>query len=477
MHALKEVDFDLKESEVHVICGENGAGKSTLMKILAGNYPQDTGEINLYGKKVEIKNQLYAERLGISIVYQELSLSPTISVAENIFMGREFTIFGGVINKKKLLNEAKRYLDIVGADIDPDMKTTLLSTAQMQQVEIAKALSTNAKIIIMDEPCSSLSEEDSEKLFCIIKELTLKGISIIYIDHRLENIFKIGDRVTVLRDGSKIVTCNIFDITVDKLVQHMVGREITNYYPKYSKPLDDIMLKVSNLMNEKLNNISFEVKKGEVFGLAGLVGAGRSEIIRAIFGVDNIERNALIELMGKELKIKSPIDAINAGIGYVPEDRKLEGLVLYRDITLNTMLVRIKTLTKGLFTNKKLIAQETQNGVNNLNIKTGSIYSLVSELSGGNQQKVVLARWLAVNNLQVLLLDEPTRGIDVGAKNEIYRLINELANNGMSIILITSELPELLGLSDRIAVINDGKLGGIISREDFSQEKIMSMCV
>ena len=475
-YALKNVDFDLREGEVHILCGENGAGKSTLMKILSGNYHADGGEILLDGKPVHIQTPMDAEKYGIAIVYQEMSLSPTVSVAENTFLGRE-KVRCGLINRKEMYKETKKYLDIVGADVDPNRLVSLLTAAQMQFVQIARALSINARIIIMDEPCSSLSEKDSESLFDIIRDLRSKGISIIYIDHRMENFFKIGDRITILRDAERIDTCDIDKVTKDEIIQKMVGRSISNIYPKEGKLSDQVVLKVEGIQNKKLQDISFEVKAGEVFGLGGLVGAGRSEIVRAIFGADPVDKNAKIFIDGKEIKIKSISDAIHHGIAYIPEDRKRQGLVLTKSIPFNTSLACIERFLKGPFISMKRSRKPVQEVVAKLNIRYKGLNVRVLELSGGNQQKVVIAKWLLLEKMRVLLLDEPTRGIDVGAKYEIYKLIGELSRKGIAIVLITSELPELIGLCDRIAIVASGAIQATLDRAEFSQEKIISYCV
>ena len=477
VHALKGVDFDLVPGEIHALCGENGAGKSTLMKILAGNYQQTSGKLFIRGKEVLLKNPFMAERQGVAIVYQELCLSDTITVAENMFMGREPVNAIGLIKRKQLHQDTQKYLDMVKCKVQPDQLTKLLTISEMQMVQIAKALSINAKILVLDEPCSSISEEDSERLFEILKDLRDRGIGIIYIDHRLENIFKIANRVTVFRDGERVATKNIDETSREDLVQMMVGRPITNIYPKESVPSEEVRLRVKGLNNNAIHDINLEVRKGEVLGLGGLVGAGRSEVIRAIFGVDKVEKGKEIELDGKPVKIKRPVDAIRAGFGYIPEDRKLEGLCLYRSISFNTVMVYLKNLVKGGLVNDKKANKTAMEILKKLNTKLNRLSDNVDQLSGGNQQKVVVGKWMLMNHMKVLLMDEPTRGIDVGAKYEIYKLIDDLAKQGMSVIVITSELPELIGICDRIVVINQGKIRGIINREEFSQERVMHLCV
>lgn len=475
--ALRNVDFKLKSGEIHILCGENGAGKSTLMKILAGNYRADSGEILLKGEKVLINTPLEAEQLGIAMVYQEASLSPTVSVFENIFLGREITYKGGLLNKRKMIAESDKYLEMAQANVAPKSLVSLLSVGEMQLVQIAKALSLQARIIIMDEPCSALSQKDSENLFGILKDLKNKGISIIYIDHRIENFFKIGDRITVLRDGEKIGTCDMNNVTQDEIISMMVGRNINNIYSKTSKPSDKIMLNISGFSNKRIQNIEVSVKEGEIFGLGGLVGAGRSEIMRAIFGLDRVEKGAKIELDGKTVTIHSPLDAIKLGIGYVPEDRKLQGLFLRKSVQFNSSIVCIDDMSKAIIMDIKKEKSIVKKYIKLLSIKTTDITTIINNLSGGNQQKVVLAKWLIMKNIKVLMLDEPTRGVDVGAKFEIYKIINQLASQGITILLVTSELPELLGLCDRIAVIRKGEIKGILERSDFSQVNVMKLCV
>jgi ABC-type sugar transport system ATPase subunit len=474
-YALHDVDFNLKEGEIHILCGENGAGKSTLMKILAGTYKKDSGQIYIDGELVKIESPMDAEKNGISIVFQELSLSPTVTVAENMFMNREFGKF--FINKKKMNLEAKKYLDMVGAKFSPDLLVRSLSVANMQLVQIAKSLSMNSKIIIMDEPCSSLTEDEANKLFGILLTLKNKGVSIIYIDHRIENFHKIGDRITVLRDAEIVDTLDIADTTKEQIIKLMVGRELNQVYMKTSRPQDQIALKVVEYTNKMIKNVSFEVRRGEVFGLAGLVGAGRSEICRAIFGVDKIQKTGRIYIDGQEIIIKKPLDAIRHGLGYVPEDRKLQSLVLFRTILFNMSLVFLNKMRKSPFINQRYEYKKVDEQIKRFNIKTMGKSAFVNELSGGNQQKVVLGRWLMIDDMKIFLLDEPTRGVDIGVKADIYKLIDRLANEGISIILVTSELPELIGLCDRIAVIRDGQISGILDRESFSQTKIMELCV
>ena len=476
IQALKNVDIDLYKGEVHAICGENGAGKSTLMKILAGNFSKDQGDIILNAKSIEIANPRDAELRGISIVHQELSLSPSISVAENIFLGREFKNKCGLIDKKKMAAKTREYLKLVNANINPNELVRTLTVAKQQLVQIAKSLSSNAKIIILDEPFSALSDEDSKNLFEVIIELKKSGIGIIYIDHRIENFFMIADRVTVLRDGEKVGTKKIEELNRNEIVKMMVGREVKDIYPKEHTTKDNFVFEVKELNNKKVKNVSFKVRQGEVLGLGGLVGAGRTETMNAIFGIDKIGRGEVF-VNGEKVKIGDSSDSVKNGIAYVPEDRKSKGLVLIKDVRFNSSLVCLKKFSSSGFINRKNEIATVKEFINKLNIKTSSYSAIISSLSGGNQQKVVLAKWLMMDDLKVILLDEPTRGIDVGAKFEIYKLINELAKSGIAIVLITSELQELMGLCDRIIVLKDGAISGELTRAEASQEAIMDLCV
>ena len=473
--ALDDVSLDFYEGEVHILCGENGAGKSTLMKILSGMYIKDAGDIFLLGEPYVIKTPIEAENKGIITIYQEFNLSPTISVAENIFLHREPGRF--LVNRRELHARAQKYLDMIGCKIAPSTKLAHLSTASQQMVQIAKALSQDAKILIMDEPCASITESDTEILFGIIRELKKSGITVIYIDHRIENFSKIGDRVTVLRDGKLIGTMNVKDAAKDEIIKMMVGRQLKEGYPKTSVPQDEQQFEIKNYSNNKLSNISFSVRKGEIFGLAGLVGAGRTEIVRAIFGLDPLLEGAETRIDGEVVKIKNPRAAIRKGIAFIPEDRKLMGFVPGRHIDFNLVLTCIMNIGKSIFVDTALEKKMADFQRGNLQIKALKANPHVRELSGGNQQKVVIGKWLMRDNIELLLMDEPTRGIDVGVKMEIYKLIDRLANDGKAIILITSEMSELIGMCDRIATIAEGKLTKILEREEFSQETILKYCI
>jgi len=475
VEVIKDVSIDIRRGKVHILCGENGAGKSTLMKILAGLYRIDKGLILINGKKVNINNADEAKRYGIAFIPQELELCPNISVSENIFLNMEFGKY--FIDKRKMNIEAEKYINMLGAKIDPDELVEDLSVAKMQIVQIAKALAQKARLIIMDEPCSSLTEDESEKLFKLILDLKSRGVGIIYIDHRIDNFRKIGDRISVLRDGNLVGTLDISNATREIIVQMMVGRKITTNYPKYNTPTKEIKLQVKNLSNKNIKDITFEVYKGEVFGIAGLVGSGRSEIIRAIFGADRIEPGGKVLIDGEQLKRINLLHKIKKGMGYIPEDRKLQSLIVDKTPYFNLSLAYLDKINKGFFVNENAVKEISEEQIGKLKIKVLNKNAPVMEMSGGNQQKIVLGKWLMMENLKILLLDEPTRGVDIGVKQEIYKLINEIAIQGMSIILVTSELSELIGLSDRIAVVNKGRIKKILKRIEFSQERIMYLCV
>lgn len=476
--ALKNVDFELKEGEVHGLLGENGAGKSTLIKVLTGVYQKDSGKIFLYDKEININNPKEAMDLGIATIYQELSLEPFMNIAENIFLGREIkkrSKFLRFIDWKKTHEEAKKILDNLGIDIDTHILIKDLGIGKQQMVEIAKALSKNARIIVMDEPTSSLSEREVEELFEVIRKLRENGISFIYISHKLDEIFQICNRVTVMRDGESIATLNVKDTNKDELIRYMVGRTLDQYFPKIVvKDSKKEALRVENLTRKGFfENVSFTAYTGEVLGIAGLVGAGRTEIVRAIFGADPIDYGR-VYVFGKEIHIKSPRDAIRHGIVLLPEDRKRHGLILIHSVLDNVALpsLSLEKYKKRVLLNYRVIQDEVNNLIKRLDIKTPSPYKIVGELSGGNQQKVVIAKWLT-RTARIFIFDEPTRGIDVGAKVEIYNFINELVKNNACVIMVSSELPEILGMSDRILVIYEGKVTGEFRKEEVDQEKII----
>jgi len=473
--ALSAVDFTMMPGEVHALLGENGAGKSTLMKILAGADTKDSGRIAIGGAEAHIDNPQEAMRLGVSIIYQEFNLVPYMNAAENIFLGREpASAIPGMIDFGKMYADAERIIGELGVRLDVRAPMNQLSVAQQQMVEIAKATSRKSRIIAMDEPSATLTEHELENLFALIRRLKYEGVSIIYISHRLEEVFQIADRVTVLRDGRLVESKNVSDTDREDVIRMMVGRELKEIIPKVQAEQGAPALAVRNLNRAGvLRDISFEVKRGEVLGLAGLVGAGRTEVARAIFGADPIDGGQIF-LDGRPVTIRSPRDAIKLGIGLVTEDRKALGLVLGMAVRENVSLANLGALSTLGFISRRREREAAYKQVDDLMIKTPSVEQAVQNLSGGNQQKVVLAKWLFTQS-KVLIFDEPTRGIDVGAKTEIYQLMNKLAENGAAIIMISSELPEVLGMSDRILVMHEGAIAGELSREEATQEKIMHL--
>ncbi|HOJ92930.1 MAG TPA: sugar ABC transporter ATP-binding protein [Dictyoglomaceae bacterium] len=476
VQALSEVNLEVYKSEILALVGENGAGKSTLMKILTGVYPKDEGTIFFKGRKIEPQNPRHAQELGISIIHQEFNLAPNLDIATNIFLGNEPKKgrFIKTFDYHKAYVEAKRLLDLLGLNISPNTLVKELTVAQQQIVEIAKALAIKSELIIMDEPTSALAGKEVENLFNIMKRLKSEGISIIFITHRLEEVFQIADRIIVLRDGKRVGELPGQREKFNEVIRLMVGRDVI-VIPKPETSRDEVVLEVKNLSSKFVKDISFSLKRGEVLGIAGLVGAGRTEIVRAIFGADP-KTSGEIFLEGKKLEIRSPKDVVRAGIGLVPEDRKLQGLILNMAVYENVTLTILPTLfSNGLLKSEKEFAV-TKEYVDKLGIKTSNFSQKVNTLSGGNQQKVILAKWLALKP-KVLILDEPTRGIDVGAKAEIHSLIGEMAKEGIGIILISSELPEILALSDRILVISKGRITAEINKKDASQEKIMQYAI
>ncbi len=473
--ALNNVQFDLRPGEVHCLVGENGAGKSTLMKILAGAQPMDSGEILLSGEAVDIHSPHHAQELGISMIYQEFNLSPYLSVAENIFLGREPRLGKSpFINWTKMYNDAREILGRIRVDLDVRKPVNECSVAQQQMVEIGKAISFNSKIIVMDEPSATLTDHELRALFDLINTLRRQDIGLIYISHRLEEIFEIGNRVTVMRDGEYIGTHAVCDLTRDEIIRMMVGRELKDEFPKEIFERGKESLRVENLSRHgAFENVSFSLSAGQIVGLTGLVGAGRTEVARAIFGADRIDGGQIF-LDGQPATVRSPQDAIRQGIGLLTEDRKGQGLVLGMTVRENTSLANLKSLVKMLFVDRRRERAITEQYVKELQIKTPSIEQVAQNLSGGNQQKVVLAKWLFTQS-RILIFDEPTRGIDVGAKVEIYKLMNELARKGVSILMISSELPEVLGMCDRVLVMHEGRLAGELDRGEATQERIMQL--
>lgn len=475
VQALDEVSFEVRRGEVHAILGENGAGKSTLMKILSGAYRRDGGEIELNGQPVEIYNPGHAQSLGIAMIYQEFNLAPHLSVENNIFIGREpHTGLFAFVDQRKIHEQSRKLINQLGIELDVTRRINTLNVCQQQITEIAKALSMKSHVMIMDEPTSALSESEVKTLFMVIRHLKKEGIGIVYISHNLGEVFEIADRITILRDGRKIDTRGAGEITPDEAVQKMVGRNIKDMYAKRAVPLGEVVLKVSGLNRGKmLENISFELRSGEVLGIAGLLGSGRTELIRAVFGADRKDRGT-VEVAAHTQEINRIQDAIRGGIGLVPEDRQEQGLFLGMPVRSNISAASIRDVSSHWFMNGKKERALAAKYVDRLEIKISGLEQLVLNLSGGNQQKAVLAKWLA-RSPQILLLDDPTRGIDVGAKQAIYRLIGELAATGVGIVFVSSELPEILGISDRILIMAGGRIKGQLSRAEATQEKIMSL--
>ncbi|MDI9506667.1 MAG: sugar ABC transporter ATP-binding protein [Bacillota bacterium] len=474
VRALKSVSLDIRPGEVHALIGENGAGKSTLMKILSGAYKKDAGRIFWQGQEVEIDSTTRAAELGISIIYQELNQMPNLSVAENLFVGRERRKNRFLLDHKRTLEEAQVFTRRVGLDVDVRTLCSELSIAQRQMVEVAKALSYNARLIIMDEPTSSLTDRETDILMDLIRKLKDEGVSIVFISHKLNEVFAIADRVTVLRDGELAGCVETKDCDEETLIRMMVGRELTDLFPKKEVPIGDVTLSVEGLNAGKaVQNVSFTVRAGEILGFAGLVGAGRSETMRALFGIDRMD-SGKIWVDGKVLSGHQPTEAIEAGLGFVPEDRKLQGLILGMTVRENTTLAAMEETKVNHMVNRKKEVEITQEYVDRLGIRTPGVEQKAMNLSGGNQQKVVIAKWLATDPT-VLLLDEPTRGRDVGAKKEIHLLMGEMTARGVAVVMISSELPEVLGMSDRIIVMHEGSVRGELSREEATQERVMEL--
>ncbi|MCX7821601.1 MAG: xylose ABC transporter ATP-binding protein [Brevinematales bacterium] len=479
--ALSDVTFKVKRGEIHALVGENGAGKSTLMKILSGVYPYKTyeGKILINGVEQQFHNIKQSEKAKIAIIYQELALVKSLSVVENIFLGNEIAKYG-VIQKDEMFKKTEEILKEVGLDINPTVKVLHLGVGQQQLVEIAKALLKEAEILVLDEPTAALTESESENLFKILRKLKSKGITCIFISHRLKEVFEVADTITVLRDGKTVITEGAKKLNEDRLISYMVGRELTERFPKQKHKASETILEVKNWTvvdpeTEEIvcDNVSFEVKKNEILGVAGLMGAGRTELMMSIFGAYGRKVKGEIYLNGKKIEINSPKDAISYGICYLSEDRKQFGLVLNMSIQQNVSLANLENISSYSVINKNEEILRSLRYVDELKIKTPSIEQKAMNLSGGNQQKVVIAKWLMAEP-KVLFLDEPTRGIDVGAKYEIYNIMNMLVAKGVGVVMISSELPEILGMSDRIIVMHEGKLTGELYHEEATQEKIMA---
>ncbi|EPY05203.1 ABC transporter [Paenibacillus alvei TS-15] len=471
---LSGVDFDLREGEVHALMGENGAGKSTLMNILTGLHARDKGTILIDGKETYFANPKEAERQGIAFIHQELNIWPDMTVVDNLFIGKEMSSNWGLLKSKEMKALAIEQFKRLSVDIPLNMEAGQCSVGQQQMIEIAKALLTDTKVIIMDEPTSALTEREIQKLFEVIRSLKQEGVSIVYISHRMEEIFEICDRITVMRDGRTVDTKAIPETNFDEVVKKMVGRELTERYPARNPSPGEVVLEVEHATRKGwFEDVSFSVCQGEIVGFSGLMGSGRTEIMRALFGLDRLDQGE-IRMFGKKVEISKPVDAVNLGIGFITEDRKDEGLVLDFSVRENMVLPSISGFTKkGIIStqSEKLFVDAL---IKRLQIKTHSAETAAGNLSGGNQQKVVIAKWIGIGP-KLLILDEPTRGVDVGAKREIYQLMNELTGHGVAIIMVSSELPEVLGMSDRIVVVHEGRITGELNEAEATQEKIMTL--
>jgi len=478
VQALDNVDFEVAAGKVVALVGENGAGKSTLMKILCGAYRKDAGRIFLRGQETEIESPHHAQLQSIAIIYQEFNLTPNQSAAANIFISCEprqqgLGRFFNFVDRRRMEREAQEHLDRVGARVPAATLIHDLSVAQQQMVEVAKALAVDARIIIMDEPTSALGEDEVETLFEIIDTLKEQGIAVIFISHRLEEVFRVADRVVVLRDGRRVGSFSISEATSEEIIHLMVGRELTDMFHKERAEIGEPLLEVQGLTRHGVvEDVSFTLQRGEILGFAGLVGAGRTETARLLFGADRRDGGA-IRVDGEPVRISSPLDAVGAGLGFVPEDRGTQGLVLMLSVKENIVLPTLDSHSRAGWVNRRSVRNTAQDYVEKLNVRTPHLQQKAMYLSGGNQQKVVLAKWLA-SQPKVLIMDEPTRGIDVGAKAEVHALMSQLAQSGMGIIMISSELPEILGMSDRILVMAEGRVAALLDRAEATQEKIMA---
>ena len=474
--ALTDVDLTIRKGEVHALVGENGAGKSTLMKIISGAYKKDSGTVWFDGKEVENTTPKQSEQMGISIIYQELNLIERVSVAENVFIGR-YPLRGGLVQWGKMVKDAQALFDEYELKIDAKRLVRSLTMAQKQMVEIIKAVSINAKVIIMDEPTSSLSGKETESLFRIIEKLKANGVAVVFITHRLDEIFAICDRMTVLRDGHYVGEKNISEITKSEMIAMMIGRELTQQYPERHNEIGEVTLEVKNISDggKHVDNVSFAAHRGEVLGFYGLVGAGRTETMRMVFGVDP-RVGGQVFLHGKEINLKNPRDAIRHGIGFITENRRDEGLFLRSSVRVNTVMVALHKILKHGMISYKEEARVSQDYVDKLRTATPSVNQKAMFLSGGNQQKVVLAKWL-FSDSEVIIFDEPTRGIDVGARREIYQLINDLVADGRTVVVVSSDMEEIMGISDRILVMYEGNIAGEVQKKDFSQSLITEYAV
>lgn len=469
---LKDVQFSLADGEIHALMGENGAGKSTLMKILTGIYGRDAGVIKVDGKEVDFKSPKEAEAMGIAVIHQELNILPDLTVAENLFLGNEQTMGMGILKTKEMNREASRILSQLGLDVDVKTPAGHLSVGKQQIIEIAKAIETHAKVIIMDEPTAALTDREIETLFKTIRKLQSQGVSFVYISHRMEEIFAICDRITILRDGQYIGVRVIKETNFDEIVKMMVGRELGDRFPERKASIGDVKLDVKGLTRiGYCEDINFQLRKGEVLAIAGLMGAGRTEVAQALFGYRKMNKGEIF-IDGQKVKISNPIQAKKHGIGFVTEDRKSEGLVVDFSIKDNIMLTNLGKASKMGVINSKKETNFVDNLMKKLGVRSSGAMQTAKSLSGGNQQKVVIAKWLG-DAPKILILDEPTRGVDIGAKKEIYQIINDLAEQGVAILMISSELPEVIGMADRVLVMHEGKITGEVSKEEMTQEKIM----
>jgi inositol transport system ATP-binding protein len=473
--ALKDVSLKIRPGTVHALVGENGAGKSTLMKILAGETQPNSGTILFNGEEITFVNRKAAIECGISIIHQEMINVLDMTVAENLFLGREFRTKNNLfVDIKKMNAEAKKLLDTINLDISPTRKMSSLTVAQMQMCEIAKAVSYNSRIFIMDEPTSAITEAETKILFKLINKLKSEEHSVIYISHKLEEIYEISDEISILRDGVKVAEYDYSDVPRNILVKNMVDRDILDVYPKRQNKIQETVLQVKGLsQGEKFKDISFEVHRGEIFGIAGLMGSGRTEIVEAIFGLTKPDKGD-IYVFGEKKAINSPRSAIKNGIGLITDDRKLKGLVMHMDIKDNIVMTKLRSFTSGRFINWKKVKRESKKYVEILKIKTPSLEQRVEALSGGNQQKVVLSKWL-ITNPEILIFDEPTRGIDIAAKTDFYSHISQLAEEGKAVVFISSEMQEVVGMCDRVLVLHEGKMTGELAGLDITQEKIMHL--
>lgn len=476
VHALRSVSLQIFAGEIHALVGENGAGKSTITKIMTGAVRPDSGKIEICGKEVDHNDPAVSRSLGVAAIYQQPSLFPHLSVAENIALSLEMGDSRWNVDWKARYRRANALLTSLGASIDPRRLARTLSIADQQLVEIAKAVGAEARILLMDEPTAALTENEADRVFQFVRRLKADGVGIVYISHRLEEILAIADRITVLRDGQAVACRNAAEVNREELIRLMVGRSIESVYPKRDVPLGDRALEVRDLSNREagLENISFSVRQGEIFGLAGLGGSGRTALARTLFGLSPSGSDIL--LSGNPHRVDSPSDAIRLGIGYLPEDRRQHGVILEMQVAMNISLAALGSVSRWGWVNRKRERDLARKYVDLLRVKTSSVFRLTGTLSGGNQQKVALARWLAIHP-RVMILDEPTQGVDIGSKSEIHQLIVQLAEQGMAIILISSELPEILGMCDRIGVMHGGALAGILARSEASQSSIMSLAL